>query len=459
VRLAAKALAVRRLRLSSISFRDALAVGLPLLALVAGAFWLSYQFVRPAPPDRFVLSTGGATGAYQAFAERYREQLAAEGIEVALQPSAGAVENIERLRNMDSEVEVAFVQSGTLRPGDAGDLRSLGALFYEPVWIFHRAGRAIDKVRDLAGKRIVVGAPGSGTRDLALQILRHNEIDGPPTTLIERSAESAAEDLIAGRVDAVFIVAAPETGIVRALLHAPQVRLLSFSRALAYTRLMPFLHVVTLPHGSIDLVRDIPAEDVTLVATTAQLVVRDGFHPALVDLLMHATHAVHGGIGPLQKVGEFPSRTATDLPLDDKARRYFGSGPPFLQRYMPFWAATLVDRIIVLLVPLFAVLVPAMRFAPAIYTWRVRSNIARLYGELKLLENEIRHAYVQDQHAAYIERLDALEDSAFRRSIPLGFTDQVYILREHIGMVRMVLERLQPATHALPVARLEDRVN
>jgi TRAP transporter TAXI family solute receptor len=432
---------IRQLKLSSFSVRDAIIVGLPIVALVAAAFWIAYLFVKPAPPSRIVITTGSEQGAYRAFAERYRTHLKRHDITLEIRTSAGSVENAARLRDDKADVDAGFVQSGVVRPDDAEGLLSLGAIYYEPVWVFYRNWKPLDRVSELAGKRISIGPEGSGTRQLATAILRANEAADPPTRLSDAPSERAAEALLRGEIDALFIVAAPETGIVRSLLYAKDVRLLSFSRAPAYTKLFPYLAEVVLPQGSIDLVRDIPAVDTKLVATTAQLLVREDFHPALVDLMMQALQQVHGGMGPLQKTGDFPNARMTELPLSSEANRYYKSGAPMLQRYLPFWAATLIDRALVLVVPLFAVMIPAMRFAPLLYSWRVRGKIARWYGELKLLEHEIRNRYDPGKRAAYEHSLKDLEDKAFQRAIPLGFTDQVYILREHIGLVRDILER------------------
>ncbi len=442
---------LNQIKLSIVSVRDALGVGLPVFALIAVAFWVAYLFVEPAPPREIVISTGSELGAYQSFGERYRESLARHGISATLKPSAGSIDNLKRLRDPDSGIDIAFIQSGILRADEAEGLLSLGAVYYEPVWVFYRSKKPLDRVRELSGMRVSIGPEGSGMRQLALGILRANEAEGPPTRLFDLPSEAGAEALLRGEIDALFIVAAPETGIVRALLYAPELRLMSFSRAHAYTRLFPFMSSVTLPQGSIDLVRDIPAQDTKLIATTAQIMVRDDFHPALANLLMQTFQQVHGGIGALHRSGDFPNARMTDLPVAKEAQRYFKSGPPLLQRYLPFWAATLADRLLVMIVPLIAVMVPAIRIAPTLYAWRVRSKIARQYGELKLLEYEIRNRYDPAKRAEYDAQLEALEDQAFSRSIPLGFTDQVYILREHIGLVRSILDRRAAGEKVDPV--------
>ena len=431
----------RRIRLSQLSLRDLVVVALPLLALVVAAFWIALHFVKPAPPESFVLATGRADGAYHAMGKRYVEALARHGIRVVLKPSAGSVENLQQLADPGSDVEVAFVQGGT---GDAEDypgLVSLGGVYYEPVWIFYRGATLQDRLRGLRGKRIAIGAAGSGTRRIATQLLLVNEA-WSPARIDDSGGDEAATALLRDRVDAAVLVGPPDNPAIRRLLLAPDVKVLSFERTPAYTKVFPFLAPVTLPEGAIDLVHDVPDHDVVLLAPTASLVARDTFHPALVDLLMEAMAEIHGGSGALHKAGEFPTARSADFPLSAEAQRFYKSGPPLLQRYMPFWAATLLDRVVVMLVPLIAVLLPVIRFAPDLYRWRIRSRIYRWYGELKILELEIRDRFDAAHMAEYRKRLDSLDERANTRPIPLAFVDQVYTLRTHIDLVRGVLERL-----------------
>ena len=447
---------MRRMLPERFSLRDLATVLLPIVLIVAAAFWIAYQFIRPAPPDKVVITTGEEVGSYHTFAERYRDILARNDITLELRPSNGSADNLKRLLDDASNVDAGFVQAGITRPEDAPGLESLGSVYYEPIWVFYRAEKPIDRLAQLAGKRISIGREGGGTRALAMKLLQANEIADTPTTLLALPSTEAAEALVAGSIDAMIIVAGPQTGVVRALLYSPSIRLYSFSRAPAYTKLFPFLAVVKLPQGAIDLVRDIPTRDTDLLATTATVVVRDDFHPALAALMVQAMTEVHRSPGPLQKVGEFPIARNDDLPMNDEALHYYKSGPPFLQRYLPFWAATLVDRAVVLLLPLLAVLIPLMRIAPPLYNWRVRSKINRWYGELKFLEQEIRDRYDSARYEEYTKQLEALEDKAYARRIPLGFTDQVYTLRQHIDIVRTILARMSGRPDALPRATRAD---
>lgn len=441
-----------RLSLSRLALRDLLAVGLPLLLVVVAAFWFAGRFVKPAPPTRFVMTTGSESGTYHASAEQYRRILARHGIDLVLRPSAGASENLARLLDPDGEVEAGFVQGGLAEAQEDAPvvLESLGSTHYEPVWVFYRAKSGHERLTDLRGKRIAIGAAGSGTYDLATRLLAANEIDASNATLVAASAENAAAPLLEGELDAIVHVASPRAGIVASLFYAPNVRLMSFSRGAAYTQLFPYLSTVVLPQSSINLVRDIPPADTQLIATSAFVLVRESLHPALRNLLLQAMAEVHQAPGPLARAREFPALRESGFPHATEAERFHRNGPPLLQRYLPFWAASLADRMLVLLVPLFAVLVPLLRIAPPLYTWRVRSKINRLYGELKFLEHEIRERFESARLADYRAELDRLEVKAYSRPIPLGYTDQVYTLRGHIGTVRELLAKRQGEATAAP---------
>ncbi len=431
-------------RLKLLSWRDILFVALPSLLLVCGAFWLAAQFIKPAPPQQLTLSTGGEGGAYQRFAARYKDVLAAYDIRLVEKPSAGSTENLERLRNPDFEVDAAFIQGGTARATEEDELVSLGDFYYEPLWIFYReaALHGADKVLDLKGRRVAIGGAGSGTHDLAMELLAANGIDGTNTKVIEEGGLGLVARLQNNEVDAVFVVGPTQSAMVWTLLYMPGIRLMSLTHAEAYTRRFPYLARLVLPRGAIDLTRDIPPHDTQLVSPMATLLVREDTHPALIGLLMQAAGEVHGTPGVFQKPGEFPRTGHSEFPLSKEAERYYKSGKPLLQRYLPFWAATLIDRMVVMLLPLLAVLLPMFKFAPQIYGWRVKSRIYRRYGELKFLENEINGDPGRHSRAEWIEKLERIEADASRIRTPLTFSDMLYTLRGHIDLVRdMILRR------------------
>ncbi len=435
-----------KIKASLLSLRDLFATAWWIFLIVGIGFVVAYQFVEPAPPKHIVITTGSESGAYYQFANRYAAILAKNGITLEVKASAGSLENLERLKK--DEAQIGFVQGGVVPPKEDPDaeddsgLLSLGSLFYEPVWVFYRGEKKLDRLTDLRGKRIAIGQEGSGVRQLAQQLLVANEIP-LGRNLVPVAGLKAAEELQQGRIDAAFIIAAESAPVVQVLLRSPGVRLMSFAQANAYQRRFPFLTRLTLPQGVADLVRDYPPEDIKVLAPTANLIVRDDLHPALQTLLLQALSDVHGKSGFFQDAGEFPSYMDQMLPLSPDAARYFKSGSPFLQRYLPFWLAVLIDRLIVLLVPIIALLIPLLKIAPALYTWRVRSKIFRIYGELKFLEEDIKQHSDIERAGEYRLRLDTLEDEASQLHVPLGFTDLVYTLREHVNLVRQALHKLE----------------
>ena len=425
-----------RERLRNLSLRDALALGLPALLLIIGAFWLTAQFIRPAPPNHVVLSSGGEGGAYEMYAARYKPILERNGIELRERPSAGALENLQRLNDPDSGVDVAFVQGGLSKGEGSEELVSLGSFYLEPLWVFYRGQQTLDRLTQLKGKRIAVGPEGSGTRSLALELLQANGVRADNARLLPLGGLSAITALQQGKADVVFAVGPVHSAAVWIALYTPEVRIMNLAQADAYTRRFPYLSKVSLPRGSVDLERDIPRHDVQLVATMATLVARESTHPAVIDLLLQAASEVHGQPGLFQRPGEFPNAQQIDFPLSKEAGRFYKSGASFLQRYLPFWAATLIDRMIVLLIPIIAVMLPLMRVLPLLYAWRVRARVYKWYGELKFLEEEIEQSPDDASRAEWLERLERLEDRVNHISTPLAYANQLYILREHIGMVR-----------------------
>ena len=437
---------MRRSDTPSASRRELLIFALPALVLIAAAFVLAWQFVRPAPPKKIVISTGAPGGAYQYFGERYRDKLAQDGIEVELRPSSGAIENLRRLKTDDS-VDVGFLQGGIANEPDSDDLATLGSMYLEPVWVFHRRADArLDRIDQLKGRRIAVGAAGSGAQLFALQLLAANGFATDDPRVVAVGGMDAVAALKRGDVEAFFVVGAPQAPVVDALLHTPGIGLLSFAQADGYVRHFPHLVKITLPRGAIDIRGDQPPRDVQLLAATANLVVKADIHPAIVTLLLKHARDIHSPPGLLQAANSFPAPQDHALPIHPMARRFYDSGPPLLQRYLPFWLAVLIDRLFVMLLPLFAVVIPLSKVIPAIYNWRMRARVYRWYGELKFLEAEIDRAG-QDGHSlaaidTFLGRLDRIEERAARRKLPLAFSNELYTLREHIGLVRRRLRHL-----------------
>jgi TRAP-type uncharacterized transport system substrate-binding protein len=451
----------RLLRHTLLSLRDLIAAAGPFALIVAVLLWAAYVVLDPAPPKRVVLATGPEQGAYAEFARAYVQALARHGIEVELRTTEGSAENLRLLRDRRERVDLAFVQGGA---GDAlyavdedrsgVALVSLGSLFYEPVWIFYRsalrtaaaAPTPLARVGELAGLRVNLGPAGAGGRNLMLKLLHANRVELSALRVSELGPTAAVVALLAGELDAIVLVSAPESPLVQMLLMTPGISLFEFAQAEAYARRFAFASHLALPRGVVDLAQDLPPRDVALVAATSTLAAREKTHPAVIQLTVQAAREIHGGPGWFARAGQFPRGEATELPLADEAARFYRSGPPLLQRYLPFWLANLIDRMWVVLVSIIAVLIPASRVVPPLYEFRVRSRIFRWYAQLRGIEEEL-DAPPADR-ARLLRALDALEDRVGRITVPLSHADELYALRSHIELVRARLREAGAAGRA-----------
>ncbi len=421
--------------------RSRVVLALTLLAMVGGlilAFWLLFHHVRPAPPRTVTMVTGAPGGAYALYGERYRQALAREGIELVLRSSSGSIENL-RVLMTEPGIELGFIQGGIANDPESRDLMLLGSMYFEPVWLFHRLDEPLTRLTQLEGRRVAVGAFGSGTQLLALQLLATTDLAVDSPGWLPVGGEDAAVALLEGRIDAAFMIAGADAPTVRKLLAGEGIRIAELDHVDAYARRIPQLTVQTLPAGAIDLAGPNPPRDLRLLGATANLVARSDLHPAIISLLMQSAREIHGTPGLLQQAGEYPNIRTRDLPPSGVAQRFLETGPSFLQRYLPFWLAVLADRLLVSLLPLIAVMIPLMRVAPALYAWRMRSRIYRWYGELKFLEQAIHDRPDADRTEDYLAQLDRLEERANHIRIPLAYNNELYTLREHIQLVRRKL--------------------
>ena len=434
-------------RSTLLSLRDLLVSAGPLALLAVGLLAAAYWWLNPTPPRYVVLATGAEQSAYAEFGQRYQKALAAQGIEVRLLPSEGSLANLQLLR--EGRADLAFVQGGTavLEAEDHEQLRSLGSLFVEPLWLFYRtqavrrntpAGR-LDALPQLRGLRVNVGTEGSGVPILMDKLLDANHMQASDLLLSRLEQTPATVAFLDGKIDVLVFASAPESPMVQMLLQTPGVRLMDFPQNEAYGRRFPFLTPVTLPRGVVDLAGNVPANDVRLVASTTSLLTRADTHPALLQLFAQHAQTLHSGAGWFNRAREFPSTRHSELEIAPEADRAINEPVPLLQRYLPFWLANLIQRMLLVLGILIAVMLPLSRIVPPLYQLRVRSRVFRWYGRLREIENDMTSGHVPTTDLALA--LDALEAQVLKVSVPLAYADELYALRNHIQMVRGRLAR------------------
>ncbi|NPC55372.1 TAXI family TRAP transporter solute-binding subunit [Caenimonas soli] len=438
----------KAIRYTLLSIRDLLISAGPFAIVAVALLVLAYVWLDPTPPKRVTLATGPAQSAYDEFGKRYQKALRVNGTEVVLLPSQGSSDNLRLLR--EGKADLGFVQGGSNERAttEESGLESLGSLFVEPVWLFYRedsarkvtATASLSALTQLQGLRLNVGTAGSGVPRLMEKLFEANNIDIKRVTLLQLEQTPATVAFLGGEIDAVVFASAPESLMVQMLLQTPGVKLMDFAQSEAYSRRFPFLTPVVLPRGVVDLARDLPANDLRLVATTTSLLTREQTHPALLQLFTQAARDLHSPAGWFNRAGTFPTTEHSEYPVSREAERAIKGGQPFLQRYLPFWLANLVERMWLALGIIIAILLPLSRIVPPLYEFRIRSRVFRWYGQLRAIENEMQAPDADSAQLA--QELDALEDKAGRISVPLSYADELYALRNNINLVRRKLAEI-----------------
>ena len=444
-----------------------------VLGSLALAVWGAILVLKPGPEGKLVLASGGASGAYNELALAYKKELARFGVDVELHP---LMEGRDTLRALfvdpNSDIQAGFIKGGIAaslqgRFATAEErhwhdrqveaLQSVGRVFYEPVWVFYGGSQPLSSLRELKGKKIYVGTKLSGGRRIALYMLRANGIDETNSTLIEEDLPADGAPLISGDANAAFLVLPTEARTIQQLLRNPNIHLMDFTaEAEAYADRIPALSARVMNQGAVEFNPDIPANNITLVGTSAALVVRKDVHPAIAELLAYAViHNPKPGFDPtgepilFYRAGEFPTGNDPEFEVAPDVRRLYKTGElPFTLRDIgplnqklgiPFWVTAFVyehgTRALLLAIPLLTVLWPLARFLPWLYSWTVRRRLYYWYRQLKVLETSLDQSPTLDHLAEKQAELDRIDRAASRIRVPLPFADRLYDLRGHIELV------------------------
>ena len=418
----------------------------PFIAISLVGLLIASRFVEPAPPSELKFAAGSEGGAYFAYAERYQRLLAEQGVDVTIIKTAGSIENLRLVQTGDADI--GLVQGGIGDPVRDDEIRSAGAMFLEPAWIFVRNDFGAADFGDLRTARIAIGQSGSGTRALALELQAEWGGTWPSATQIETSGTAASKALIDGDIDAAFFVAGIDAPYLDTLLRNPDFQIIPFQRAKALARRSPAFAPVTLLRGVLDIGANIPAQDIPLIAPAAQLVFHADTHPAIQSLLLEAGTGIHGSGSLLAPTGTFPEARLTNLPTTREVRRFYERGTSTLRQWFSFSTANFLERSWVLIIPLITLMIPLVRVAPPIYRWQVRRRIYVWYSDLRELETRGRRARTVEERNAIMASLSKLQEDAGAIDVPLSYTDDLYRLRSHIEFVEHLLKQIdaEPGT-------------
>ena len=419
-----------------LSSRGRFSLAVIVFALIALAISAVAYFLRTAPPRHIVLASGLEDGLLHQYAKRYIEILARSGVTVEERMTNGPGDNLRLLQDPNSGVDIGFTQGGVAKFPAANNVVMIASLYYVPMWIFYDGKDTLNHVNELRNRQVAVGVAGSGARSLGDSVFALNGLASDNMVMQPLSNKAALLALRSGEVDAAIFVDGAENPAIWTALRDPTLKLLSYSKADAYRRRLSFITKLTLPPGVIDLANNIPEKEVELIGTKAMLAARDGFHPALVHLLVDAAREIHGKQGLFEEAGEFPGTAPVDLRVSSDADQHKRFGRSFLYQYFPFWIATLAERAIVILLPLAAILFPLFHYLPQLLRWHVRSRVYRWYGELALLEQDVAGRTGILPVETWLADLERIDQAVSRIHTPAGFASEAYTLREHIGLVR-----------------------
>jgi TRAP-type uncharacterized transport system substrate-binding protein len=410
--------------------------GLVAALCIVSIISLALVYFIPAPPSKVVMATAFKGASFEYYGRQYRDIFARSNVKLELLETAGSVENVALLQDPKSGVQITFVTGGVSDGKHAPGILSLGTVYNQPYWIFYSSTEPLDRLSQLKGKRIAVGPEGSGTRLSAEKILGKGGVNSETATLLPFAGLAAVKALSDKKVDAVWIIGSPDATAVKSFLENPDVRLLGFPMAEAYTRIFPELVRLVLPKGVVDVDRTIPADDVQLIGTTSKVLVRSDLHPEIVELLLQTMTETHSGPEIFQRSGEFPNGTDAEYPVAATAIDYYKNGPSYLRRHLPLWLSVHVQRAIAVLVAGVAIGLPLFHYLPLLYKWNMRRRLLYWYGQLKALEASF-DASPSDKHLLEKQiEIERIEDAVSRIRFPLTFTDQLYNLRSHIDIVR-----------------------
>jgi TRAP-type uncharacterized transport system substrate-binding protein len=407
---------------------------LAALLCVIATVWLALWYFIPAPPSSITIGAGVEGSATEHIAVRYRERLARHHVKVNIRLTKGSLDTVRLLRDPNSGVDAGFALGGVSNSAESPELVSLGRIANSPVWIFYRSPEPMNGLSQLKGKRVSM-SPASRRTDAG--ILAAYGVNDQNTTFLTLNAPIATKALLNGEADAIFISQEVSTPNVQALLRDPAVRLMNVAQAEALTQLFPSLNHLTLAQGVIDLEKNIPPNDVNIIALPLVFLARANLHPEMIYLLAQTMKEEHGRGGIFQRVGEFPTQTDPEFPMAKEAVDYYKNGPSFLQRYLPFWMINYAKRVVAILVAAVAIVIPVFTFTPRLYAWFLNLRLGRLYRRIRLVNSHLKSELTVDQLVALQNDLENIDRAA--NILPMRHSELFLNLLMHIRFTRTEL--------------------
>jgi TRAP transporter TAXI family solute receptor len=427
-------------KIMGISWRDLLITAIPIALLIVGVSWITLHLFSPAPPKEITILGGPAGSSFQLNAQRYAKIISTHGVKVNVIETEGSDNNLEILQDKKKKADVGLVQNDSAldeKEQEISNLMSLGTVWVQPLLVLYRGDQDISYIKQLKGKRVALAPEETQIHQFVDQVMLENGMKTADMKTVILEPEDSIHALVNNKVDAIFLTGELVTvERIHEIMEIPHIKIMSFQQAAGYTRTFRYLSEINIPEGGFDLGRNVPNRDTKLIGTSVELVARSSLHPALSDLIIEAARQVNGKPNMFRNKNEFPKLTEHTIPISEEAKRYFVSGAPFLYKKLPFWLASILDRIVILILPLLIVLVPASKVIGPIYRWRMRSKIYKWYGALMKIEHELTKKLSKEEGQGVVEEINDIQERVNQVNLPLAFANELYALREHIEYVK-----------------------
>lgn len=411
-----------------------LTISIPVILLVIASFYLAFQFINPSPKRVITIATGSIHGQYYQTAIKYKELLHKVDVEVNIVTTSGSLENIKLLN--EKKVDIAFIQNGTIKANTTKSIEALASVYYEPLWLFYKKDlNDIQYIQDLKSKKISLGLEHSGTKDLSSEVLAINGINKDNAQLEYFNAKESKDKLLKDELDALFLVTSANSKIIKELLENKDIAVFSFKRAIAYSKKFHYLEPINLYEGTVDIYNNMPSRDIKLLSTTATLVVNKDFSDELIRIFLKKVKEVHKRKSLFEAENQFPNINNIEIDMNEEAFRYFTYGDTFLEKIFPYWIASNLDRLKILLIPLLTLMIPLFKGVFPLYRWSIRSKIYRWYDEVQDLDLSLDGLSKEE----LIEKLKELEklkqEIKEETKVPLSYMGEYYDLIMHLELI------------------------
>ena len=428
-----------------------------LIVILMGAIY----FAEPAPPKEINFASGVKGGSYEKLVLKYKEYLAQYDVKVNIIPTSGPLTNLELIRGdaktlakylplikpQDQRIDVALTQAGLAsQVEDLDQILYLGSIDYEPIVFMVRRNLVQDitsnEIKSFTQLNVATGELGTGTQAQIARMMALDDAGSINSNIKAMTDEQAVNALLADEIDGMVLVDGVQSNNMQKITQSDQIEILNFPRAQAYRRRLPYLQVLTIPIGSLNLSKNIPSKNLQILSTTTALIARVDTHPAIQYLLARASTDIAGKASFFAESREFPRFFDPSIPHSEIAHNYYLKGSPYLQRFLPYWLAEIIDRLIFIILPFSALAYPILLALPNYRKKRLTRKIWANYERLRQLETEITDHFDQNKIDEYLQLLDNIEAEAVNVKISGSLGADYFKHRQHIHFVRSLIYKM-----------------